>query len=157
MRNAGSVADVDMGSDHRAIEMVMECKTNNRRNQHGKPLDAVRTRRVPWNHVCTERYASQVSNILNRSPAPTDTEKRCEFIEATLLEACKLSEKLEERTNRSGDADELLRELMERRRSIKTAHLKIKCIEANSKTHTETSTADAASKSGENIEGIPES
>ena len=93
MRNAGSVGDIDMGSDHRAIEMVVECKTNNRRNQHGKPLDAVQTRRVPWNHVCTERYASQVSSILNRSPAPTDTEKRCEFIEATLLEACKLSEK----------------------------------------------------------------
>ena len=121
MRNAGSVADIDMGSDHRAIELVMEIGTNKRRNQRGKPLTGDRTKRVAWKHVCTEKYPSQVSDLFTESQTPANTEKRCEFIEATLLEACRLSEKLEETEDMSEGVDETLRELIERRRAMKTS------------------------------------
>ena len=115
LRNSGSTGEVDLGSDHRAIEVVLELTGPKKKRQHSK-----RTKTVAWKSVNEDMFRTKASELLQNAELSRDTQTRCQEIERILLDAAASSVDNEEAPIRATEGDQTLRELLERRRTLRT-------------------------------------
>ena len=118
LRNAGSTGMMDLGSDHRAVEVALEFSRRKVKHRKGK-----RSRMVAWKSVKTDEYRTKTDELIGSLDACEDAQTRCEQIEKILLEAAVSAAENEEIQDRDGTENDALRELLELRRSLATGTL----------------------------------
>ena len=115
LRNCGSIGEVDMNSDHLAIEIILELtqRRKKRKEQRGaKP--------VSWKDVNLAQFSAKTDELVRSCEFSDDLQTCCEQVERILLNAA--SDAAETTDNHAGQSirDEMTRELIERRRTMKT-------------------------------------
>ena len=113
LRNAGSTEEVDLGSDHRAIEVVLELAEQKKRRKQRK-----RAKTVAWQHVKVDEFRMKTDELIRSAGITQDVQTGCEELEKILLEAAALSVDIEGTPDMESNGDEQLRELLERRRTM---------------------------------------
>ena len=114
LRNAGSNGDVDLGSDHRAIEVIVEL-TQQKKRRRKKQM-----KHVSWKSVNTEEFTVKTDELTRNAGLSDGIESRCQQIEQILLEAAASSAVSQETPNANTPDNETLRELLKQRRAQKT-------------------------------------
>ena len=113
VRNAGSTEMVDLGSDHRSVEVVLELS-----GRRAKPRKGKRPKMAVWKNVKIDEYRTKTNELAGSLDVCGDAQARCEQIEKLLFEATVSSAETEERPDRHGHQSDELRELLKRRRSL---------------------------------------
>ena len=117
LRNAGSTGAVDLGSDHKTVEVFLEIARQKQRCRRQK-----RPKTVAWKSVNGDAFRSKTDELARCAELSADMRTRCEAIENILLEATASSSLNEiHGIQDSGNArDEILCGLLERRRTLGT-------------------------------------
>ena len=113
LRNASSTNDVDLGSDHRAVEVHLELAKQKKRCNQRK-----RTTTVAWEQVDVDKFRVKTDELVRIAEFSGDVQVRCEEIQKILLEATVSSAHSDRSQNTDGIENETLRELLERRRTL---------------------------------------
>ena len=104
---------MDLGSDHRAIEVVLELAEQKKSRKQRK-----RAKTVAWQHVNVDEFRMKTDELLRSAGITQDVQTGCEELEKILLEAAALSVDIEGTPDMESNEDEQLRELLERRRTM---------------------------------------
>jgi len=113
LRNAGSTEDVDLGSDHRAIEVTLEIgKQKKRCNQRKRKTN------IAWEHVDIDEFRVRTDELVRSAEFSGDIQAYCEEIQKILLEATASSARNDRSQNRDDTGNETLQALLERRRTL---------------------------------------
>ena len=115
LRNCGSTCKVDMNSDHLAVEVVLELipkKKKLKKRCCAKP--------VSWTTVNLEEFSVKTNELSQNGIFGSDSQTRCEQVERILLDAASSSADTTRRHSNQTAGDEVTKELIERRRTMKT-------------------------------------
>ena len=115
LRNSGSTMDLDMNSDHLAVEVVLQLAPRRvkRKQRSAKKI-------LSWKSVNVEQFASKTGELLQSSDFEGDMQTRCEQIEKVLLDAASTAVDARHHGSNCSANDELTSELIKRRRLMKT-------------------------------------
>ena len=115
LRNCGSSCEIDLNSDHLAVELHLELTRKRKRlkKHRGAKL-------VSWQSVNLEQYGAKTDELVQNSDFVDDLQTRCHQVERVLLDAASSAAGTTGHRPRQVTGDEVTRELMERRRTMKT-------------------------------------
>ena len=113
LRDASSTQDLNMGSDHKAVQVKLRLDVTFKVR--------ARKQRVEWHQVSPTAFETNSERLLLQHELPSTADETCRIVEGTLLQAAE-----ESVIRRSGEteerpcnaADEALRGLIERRRTM---------------------------------------
>ena len=118
LRNCGSTREVDMNSDHFAVEIILDLTTQKKKKRKLKQRRNAKL--VSWKNVDLEQFGAKTDELVQRCDFEGDLQARCEQVERILLDAANnAADNVAPHTGHS-TRDEVTRELMERRRAMKT-------------------------------------
>ena len=111
IQDASSTQDLNMGSDHKAVQMKLQLDITLKPRR--------RKQRVEWHQVSPAAFKTNSERIILQRELPSAADETCRIIECTLLQAAeesviRRSDETEERPLNA--VDETLRGLIERRR-----------------------------------------
>ena len=116
LRNCGSIKEVDMNSDHFAVEIVLELTMKKRKRK-----ERCGVKPVSWKSVNLEEFSSKTDELLRSCDFQGDVKSCCEQVERVLLVAASsAADPANHRAEQDDAGDEIMRELIERRRAMKT-------------------------------------
>ena len=118
LRNSGSTGEVDLGSDHRGVEVIL--KLVQRRKKHGQRKQP---KTAAWKSVNEDVFREKTDEIVQNAKISRDLQTRCEEIEEILLEAAVSSVETQIQDMDNAD-DEFLRGLLERRHALSIGTVK---------------------------------
>ena len=109
LKDAGSVDEVNMGSDHRAIKVRMEIDTKRSKKDQRK-----RNKPVAWADVNGEVFRTKTEELLRENQLSENLQTRCEQVEQFLLQATRMAS--EGNAGETSEMDATLRDLIEARK-----------------------------------------
>ena len=111
LKDAGSVDEVNMGSDHKAVKVRMEITTRRSKKSQRK-----RNKPVAWTDVNGEMFRTKTEALLRENQLSENLQTRCEQVEQILLKATRMAS--ERNAEETAEMDATLRYLIETRRPM---------------------------------------
>ena len=115
LRNCGSTCEIDMNSDHLAVEVYLELTPKKKKN---KKRPGAKT--VSWKTVNLEEFGVKTNELVQNCSFEGDLQTRCKQIERILLDAAASSADIMGHRPVQIAGDDVTRQLIERRRTMKT-------------------------------------